>query len=175
MDAVVQDVKRGPGRPRKDVPVATPEKPTVMQEPSAKIERYRMQTDPAFDNWLLNRLERDKPYWSRAGWLAQLRQMAASNEWHMMRLGDTILLASILKDPADPRVKVKDFICWSMSENEKVVTSECLKLFRELRQWSHTMNAVAVSFGNSSDVNPGDMKHALNGEYASDLFWDMTK
>lgn len=174
---VIEEPKRR-GRPSKvivndgqHIVVPPTEETTLVIESVAVIERYRMQLDPVFDNWLLTELETRKPWYSRAGWFGQIRQALGSNDFMALKLNNSIFLGAVHKDPLDPRVRIQEFICWTMDEK----WYDCMKLYREVRRKSHDMNAVCINLLRDSCVPPNEVERQLSGQYPGDMFVDMTK
>lgn len=167
LQQVEQPVKRGRGRPPKHRP-ATPPTPIT----SETVTKFGLNDWPKFGNWLLTRLETEKPWYSRAGWLAQIRQMTAMNEWYMIKTEHAVFIGAICKDPGDPRPRMQEFLCWCM---DKEHVKECVDLYRFARTHSREMNAKSVYFGFASDMTAAEVKAAVNGDYAAIVFVDLTK
>lgn len=135
-----------------------------------QFERYRLQLDPKFDNWLIEQLEARKPYYGRAGWLSQLLQVSGMNEWIVIKLNNSIFMGAVHKDPLDPRVRIQEFICWTMDEK----WYDCMKLYREVRRRALAMNCVCLNLGRDSCVPPNEIERQLKGQYPADMFVDLT-
>lgn len=134
------------------------------------FERYRLQLDPKFDNWLIERLEARKPYYQRAGWLSQLLQISGMNDWIVIKLNNSIFMGAVHKDPLDPRVRIQEFICWTMDEK----WYDCMKLYREVRRRALAMNCVCLNLGRDTCVPQNEIERQLKGQYPADMFVDLT-
>ncbi len=149
-------------------------------EREARLERLQI-TQPRrwqlsdLDEWLLKRLNYR---WeaAEATWRGKLAGFSAGNEFLFITNGQAVLLAMSQRHVMSGKPIVMEVFAyarsadfrngvWGLEQGAELGETALRQLYRQMREWAKSMDAVRAYVGISSDMVPSSLKDMLGGYY----------